>query len=237
RTKKNEQHDNAYNLVTALTWQTVFALALPHMAPYARAVAPPTPILGSTALCLAAAPAGTTESKRGSRVALRAAERVEADRVARGKALMRARRSLLEREYCSIPLQEKALLLEVLVDTAYETKRIRSLLADNMAARMSLESQRREEIIVYNREMREKATAQKVKVHARLRKANEELYLQRAWDSEKAAAERAKRAIELGLVAAVANGKDKSKNNGGDATAAAAVANGGGGTASSNGSR
>ncbi|CAM9644621.1 unnamed protein product, partial [Ectocarpus sp. 12 AP-2014] len=239
RTKKNEQHDNAYNLVTALTWQTVFALALPHMPPYARAVAPPTPILGSTALCLAAAPAGTTESKRGSRVALRAAERVEADRVARGKALMRARRSLLEREYCSIPLHEKALLLEVLVDTAYETKRIRSLLADNMAARMSLESQRREEIIVYNREMREKATAQKVKVHARLRKANEELYLQRAWDSEKAAAERAKRAIELGLVAAVANGKGKSKNNGGDATAAAAaaVANGGGGTASSNGSR
>lgn len=52
----------------------------------------------------------------------------------------------------------------MLVDTAYETKRMRSMLAENMAARMSLESQRREEIIVYNREIREKATAQKAKV-------------------------------------------------------------------------
>lgn len=53
---------------------------------------------------------------------------------------------------------------QVLVDAAYETKRIRSMLAENMAARMSLESQRREEMIVYNRELREKATAQKAKV-------------------------------------------------------------------------
>lgn len=53
---------------------------------------------------------------------------------------------------------------QVLVDTAYETKRMRSVLADNMAARMSLESQRREEIIVYNREQREKAATQKAKV-------------------------------------------------------------------------
>lgn len=56
---------------------------------------------------------------------------------------------------------------QVLVDTAYETKRMRSTLAENMAARMSLESQRREEIIVYNRELREKATAQKAKVRGR----------------------------------------------------------------------
>lgn len=53
---------------------------------------------------------------------------------------------------------------QVLVDTAYETKRIRSVLETNMAARMSLESQRREELIVYNRELREKATALKTKV-------------------------------------------------------------------------
>lgn len=99
--------------MTALTWQTVLALALPHMAPYARAVAPASTTLGSTALCLAAAPAGTTESKRGSKLAIQAAERVEAARVARGKALIRARRSLLEREYCTLPLEEKALLLEV----------------------------------------------------------------------------------------------------------------------------
>lgn len=55
----------------------------------------------------------------------------------------------------------------MLVDTAYETKRMRSMLAENMAARMSLESQRREEIIVYNRELREKSTAQKAKVTRR----------------------------------------------------------------------
>lgn len=57
--------------------------------------------------------------------------------------------------------------LQVLVDTAYETKRVRSMLAENMAARMSLESQRREEVIVYNREQREKAAAQKAKVRVR----------------------------------------------------------------------
>lgn len=113
RSERNEQHDNAYNLVTVLTWQTVLALALPHMAPYARAVAPASTTLGSTALCLAAAPAGTAESKRGSKVAIQAAERLEAARVARGKALVRARRSLLEREYCTLSLKEKALLLEV----------------------------------------------------------------------------------------------------------------------------
>lgn len=83
------------------------------MGPYARAVAPPSPTLGSLSLCLAAAPAGTPESKRGSRLAVQAAERVEAERAEKGKALMRARRSLLEQEYCSIPLQEKVLLLEV----------------------------------------------------------------------------------------------------------------------------
>ena len=55
----------------------------------------------------------------------------------------------------------------MLVDAAYETKRMRSMLAENMAARMSLESQRREEIIVYNRELREKSTAQKAKVPRR----------------------------------------------------------------------
>lgn len=52
----------------------------------------------------------------------------------------------------------------MLVDAAYETKRIRSVLEDNMKARMSLESQRREEIIQYNRDVREKLTAQKTKV-------------------------------------------------------------------------
>lgn len=57
--------------------------------------------------------------------------------------------------------------MQVLVDAAYETKRMRSMLAENMAARMSLESQRREEIIVYNRELREKSTAQKAKVPRR----------------------------------------------------------------------
>ncbi|CAM9326712.1 unnamed protein product [Scytosiphon promiscuus] len=232
RSDRNEQHDTAYSLVTALTWQTVLALALPHMGPYARAVAPSSPTLGSLSLCLAAAPAGTAESKRGSKLAVQAAERVEAERLERGKALVRARRSLLEQEYCSIPLQEKVLLLEVLVDAAYETKRIRSMLAENMAARMSLESQRREEIIVYNRELREKATAQKAKVHARLRKSNEDLYKRRAAEAEKAAAERAKRAVELGLVAAVAlnGGKDADAD---PAAPAAAAANG----STSNGSR
>lgn len=113
RSDRNEQHDTAYSLVTALTWQTVLALALPHMGPYARAVAPPSPTLGSLSLCLAAAPAGTPESKRGTKLAVQAAERVEAERVERGVALVRARRSLLEKEYCSLPLQEKVLLLEV----------------------------------------------------------------------------------------------------------------------------
>ena len=51
----------------------------------------------------------------------------------------------------------------MLIDTAYETKRIRSVLEENMRERMSLESQRREDIIAYNRELREKATAQKAK--------------------------------------------------------------------------
>lgn len=83
------------------------------MGPYVRAVAPASPTLGSTAVCLAAAPAGTVESNRGLLLASEAAERVEAQRVSRGKSLMRARRSLLESEYCSIPLSEKALLLEV----------------------------------------------------------------------------------------------------------------------------
>lgn len=58
----------------------------------------------------------------------------------------------------------RRLLCQVLVDTAYETKRIRSMLAENMAARMSLESQRREEIIAYNRDLKEQAAAQKTKV-------------------------------------------------------------------------
>ncbi|CAN0286745.1 unnamed protein product, partial [Laminaria digitata] len=66
RSDRSEHHDNANTLVTPLTWQTVFALALPHMGPYARAVAPPAPTLGSTAVCAAAAPAGTAESQRGS---------------------------------------------------------------------------------------------------------------------------------------------------------------------------
>lgn len=55
-------------------------------------------------------------------------------------------------------------LPKVVVDTAYETKRVRSVLEENMAARMSLESQRREDVIVYNREIREKSAAQKAKV-------------------------------------------------------------------------
>ncbi|CAN0373681.1 unnamed protein product, partial [Hapterophycus canaliculatus] len=123
---------------------------------------------------------------------------------------------------------------QVLVDAAYETKRIRSMLAENMAARMSLESQRREEMIVYNRELREKATAQKVKVHARLRKSNEDLYKRRAAEAEKAAAERAKRAVELGLVAAVAVNGGKESGTAASASAAAAAATNG---SASNGSR
>lgn len=83
------------------------------MAPYAMAVAPPSPTPGNKAMCLAAAPAGTPESKRASKLAVEAAEKVESERVERGKVLMRARRGLLEKEYCLIPLREKAVLLEV----------------------------------------------------------------------------------------------------------------------------
>lgn len=82
------------------------------MGPYARAVAAPSLMPGANAVSLAAAPAGTPEAERGTALALQAAERVEMERVAKGRALIRARRSLLEKEYCSIPLQEKALLLE-----------------------------------------------------------------------------------------------------------------------------
>lgn len=66
---------------------------------------------------------------------------------------------IFRRAFCFVLLHRK-----VLVDAAYETKRIRSVLEENMNARMSLESQRREEIIQYNRALREKATAQKIKV-------------------------------------------------------------------------
>lgn len=83
------------------------------MGPYARAVAPPAPTLGSLAVCVAAAPAGTPESERGSELAVAAAAKVEEERVERGRELARARRNLLGREYCSMPLREKALLLEV----------------------------------------------------------------------------------------------------------------------------
>lgn len=52
----------------------------------------------------------------------------------------------------------------MLVDAAYETKRIRSVLEENMAARMNFESQRREEIIQYNRTVRERVAMQKATV-------------------------------------------------------------------------
>lgn len=99
--------------MTPLTWQTVLAIALPHMGPYARAVAPANPNRAACAPSAAAAPAGTPEAERGSRMAVEAAEKVEEERVALGRALKRARRSLLSQEYYTLPLREKAHLLEV----------------------------------------------------------------------------------------------------------------------------
>lgn len=81
------------------------------MGPYARAVAPPS--IPKDAPSAAAAPAGTPMSGRGSGFAVMATERVESERAARGRALMRARRNLIEKEYPSLTLEEKVLLLEV----------------------------------------------------------------------------------------------------------------------------
>lgn len=81
------------------------------MGPYARAVASPSN--PKDAPSAAAAPAGTPMSGRGSGSAVMAAEMVEAERTARGRAVMRARRNLIEKEYPSLTLEEKVLLLEV----------------------------------------------------------------------------------------------------------------------------
>lgn len=99
--------------MTPLTWQTVLAIALPHMSPYSRAVAPTEPDRAASASCAAAAPAGTKEAGRGGQLARDTAAKIEEKRVEQGRALIRARRNLFKQEYHTLPLREKTRLLEV----------------------------------------------------------------------------------------------------------------------------
>lgn len=111
---RSEQHDNANTLVTPLTWQTVLAMALPYMGPYVRTVAAsaPSPEIAPEAFT-SEGPEGVVQLGPGSPTAIAAARKVEMERVAKGQALIRARSSLLEREYHLLSLKEKAILLEV----------------------------------------------------------------------------------------------------------------------------
>ncbi|CAN0049415.1 unnamed protein product, partial [Discosporangium mesarthrocarpum] len=160
----SNEHSGLGDLVTPTTWEAVLVLALPYMSPYVRAVrASAAPAPGAGAGEGVREREGSVGKAWASGAAVEAGLAMESARWRKGELFARARRSLRDREYSLLPVEVKVALLEVLVDMAYETKRVRSLLEQNMAERMQLESKRREDLIALNRDMKERAAAQRQK--------------------------------------------------------------------------
>ncbi|CAM9664916.1 unnamed protein product [Chrysoparadoxa australica] len=102
-------------------------------------------------------------------------------------------RSLLELldtvEHFAFPVESKVSLLEILVDMAYETKRVRNTLHENMDSRLALEHQRRDELQKLTRTEKQEEKSCRDQVVKALKQR-----LQKEWEDAKALKEKAEAA-------------------------------------------
>jgi Williams-Beuren syndrome DDT (WSD), D-TOX E motif len=145
-------------LVTPLTWQAVTRLLAPKLPPWTRT---------ATAAALEQADAAAGAFKQPNTVAVAP----EGSARAQMAAWTAATAALSTSEHWALSQEHKVALLDLLVEAAYSTKKVATVLQGNMTDRLQLEAQRREETGRMSREAREELTGKKERITTELKEA------------------------------------------------------------------
>jgi Williams-Beuren syndrome DDT (WSD), D-TOX E motif/DDT domain len=179
-------------LATPLTWQTVTRLLAPKLPPWTRTAA-------AAALEQADAAAGAFKQPKAVTAATAAAP--EGSARAQMAAWTAAIAALGTSEHWALSQEHKVALLDLLVEAAYSTKKVATVLQANMTDRLQLEAQRREETGRMSREAKEELAIKKERITTELKEA-----AAKAFEAETAAA-----ATPAAATATAAKSKGKGK--------------------------
>jgi hypothetical protein len=146
------------SLVTAQTWQAVLHLLMPRLGPFARAAA------ASTAAGAARSSDADPDSREISHYFME---------------MQVAHANLGACEYHVLPTKSKVRILQLLVEMASETKRVRALAKEDLDERLQVEVRRKEETLKLNKARRQDLAAKKEQATSELKER-----LQKEWEEE-----------------------------------------------------